>query len=134
MRSMRASGTLPICLITNGPQHTISPLGSLQCLWTNKMTTASSHSIVYNSTRRNHNCLQRGQSKGHKGGRARGTKGAEQGPQRGPSKGHKGDRANGTKGTEQRAQRGQHRGDGTQGAAPKPELLLVASSLTPGSA
>ena len=52
------------------------------------------------------------------------------------------DRAKGTKGAEQRAQRGQskgHKGDSTEGvahrgAAPKPELLLVASSLTPGSA
>jgi hypothetical protein len=76
--------------------------------------------------------LQRGQSRGHKGDRAKGTKGTEQRAQRGH---HKRDRAKGTKG--QRAQRGQHKGDSgdsTKGAAPKPELLLVASSVTPGSA
>ena len=50
---------------------------------------------------------QRGQSKGHKGGRARATKGTEQRAQRGQSKWHKGDRAKGTKGT---AQGGWHTG------------------------
>ncbi len=75
---------------------------------------------------------QREHSKGHKG-TEQGHDGTEQRAQRGQSKGHKGDRAKGTKGTEQRAQRGQHRGNDTQGAAPKPELLVVASSLNPGS-
>ncbi len=56
--------------------------------------------------------------------RAKGTKATEQRTQ--------GDRAKGTKG-----QSNGHKGDrakGTKGTAPKPELLLVASSLTPGSA
>ena len=70
---------------------------------------------------------KRAERRAHTGDRAKATKGTEQGAQWGLSKGHKGNRAKGTKGT---AQSNGH----AQGAAPKPELLLVASSLTPGSA
>ena len=100
----------------------ISRLVSPKCLWSNKMTTASSlllhiaaqRGIVQKDRAKDAKGTEqkdtRGQSKGRKEGRAKGT-------HRGQSEGHKGDRARGTMGAEQRAQRQQskgHKGDSTE--------------------